>query len=130
MTPAEEIYKLYPRKVGKPIALKKIEKAIKEVGFDELKKRVLAYAGATSRWDEEDRRFIPYPATWFNQGRYDDDPREWERDNGGFNPANRADWIGVFKFIHPYDPEPADWSEVLPEDKAKIQKIISSRNRK
>ena len=130
MTPAEEIYKLYPRHVGKPVALKKIKKAIREVGFDELKKRVLAYAGATSRWDEQDRRFIPYPATWFNQGRYDDDQSEWERNSKGFNPLNRADWIGAFKFIHPYDPEPLKWEDVQPEDRVKIQKIVSSRNRK
>jgi hypothetical protein len=22
--------------------------------------------------------FTPHPATWFNGGRYDDDPKEWE----------------------------------------------------
>lgn len=28
-------------------------------------------------------QYLPHPSTWFNQGRYDDDPREWDRARTG-----------------------------------------------
>lgn len=76
---AEHIYKLYPRKVGRTAALKAINKAIKEAGFDDLLESVKAYADAVAKWPEDDKRFIPHPATWFNRGSYMDDRAEWER---------------------------------------------------
>lgn len=88
---AEDIYKAYPRKIGKQAALKAIKKAIKVcepkdswVGAIDTKERYLlkrtqAYAAATEKWKPEDKQYIPHPATWFNRGSYDDDPKEWER---------------------------------------------------
>lgn len=81
-----ELYQSYPRKVGKEAALKAIAKAIKKVPSDQLLKATRDYAAATARWPEDAKQFIPHPATWFNQGRYEDDPKEWERKerpNGG-----------------------------------------------
>jgi hypothetical protein len=83
---AEQVYNRYPRKVGRTAAIKAIHKAAKQrmkAGDTErdayafLYRAVTAYAKsgeATSR----EKKFIPYPATWFNAGRYDDDPSEWE----------------------------------------------------
>ena len=68
------IYDAYPRKVGKKDAQKPIEAAIKAKGFDELLEIVKQFKAASS---EVEKRFIPHPATWFRQGRYDDDPSEW-----------------------------------------------------
>ena len=76
---ADDIYAAYPRKVGKQRAIKAIQKAGKDVGMDKLLKAVKAYAEATSRWPEADKQYIPFPATWFNRGSYEDDPKEWER---------------------------------------------------
>ena len=76
---AEDIYAAYPRKVGKQGAIKAIQKAIRDVGADRLLNDVKTYAEATSRWPAEDRQYIPHPATWFNRGSYEDDPKEWER---------------------------------------------------
>jgi hypothetical protein len=101
----EDIYKAYPRHVGRVAALKAIEKAIKRLGgqpvhigledFDILKAKygmgatitasrfilakTEAYAAATATWPEEEKKYIPYPASWFNAGCYDDDPKEWQR---------------------------------------------------
>jgi hypothetical protein len=80
---AEDIYAAYPRKIARSAAIKAIQKAGKAVGMEKLLKAVKAYAEATSRWPAEERQYIPHPATWFNQGRYDDDPKEWERGGGG-----------------------------------------------
>jgi hypothetical protein len=74
---AEEIYKLYPRKQAKAEALKKIAAAILTHGFERIRERTEAYAAAMSMWPPDQRQFIPYPATWFNRGGFDDDPAMW-----------------------------------------------------
>lgn len=65
----EVIYSAYPRKVGKPVALKAIVKALKVLPFDELLKRVQIYAQSVKG---KDATFIPHPSTWFRQERYND----------------------------------------------------------
>lgn len=69
-----EIYECYPRRVGRPQALKAIRKAIDAHGFDHVLQRTKEYAKA--RIGQEDK-FTPHPATWFNGERYNDDPRTW-----------------------------------------------------
>jgi hypothetical protein len=71
------IYDLYPKKIGKALAIKSIAKAINEHGSDKLIESVTAYAKATASWSEQDRQYIPHPATWFNQARFLDDRVEW-----------------------------------------------------
>jgi len=102
---AESIYAAYPRKVGKQAAIKAIKKVIRAGKKNEdwmceqmgaidtdndrpmagptvetvLLERTKAYAAATASWPAADKQFIPHPATWFNRGSYDDDPKEWVR---------------------------------------------------
>ncbi|MGE9296582.1 MAG: hypothetical protein ACQKBV_09875 [Puniceicoccales bacterium] len=76
---AEEIYERYPRKVGKAAALKAIEKRLKDTAHGKLLAAVEEYAAAVETWPQDDRQFIPHPATWFNQQRDDDDRSEWRR---------------------------------------------------
>ena len=72
---AEEIYQSYPRKIAKANALKAIAKVLASGReADWLLERVEAYAAAVAA---QDPKFIPHPATWFNGGRFDDDPAEW-----------------------------------------------------
>lgn len=73
---AEEIYELYPRKVGKPVAVKAIAKQIKVHGYDHVKTRTGEFAAA---WEGGDLTYCPHPATWFNQQRFNDKPDEWIR---------------------------------------------------
>lgn len=88
---AESIYAAYPRKVGKQAAIKAIVSAIarmRESGVDDpalhllerAKRYAASKAGRTPPAGETDYR--PHPATWFNAGRYDDDPGEWDRASG------------------------------------------------
>ncbi len=78
----EEIYAAYPRKVAKPEALKAIEKAISRgTDFAGLLARTKLYASLV----DSDPRFIPHPATWFNQERFNDDPATWR--NGSTTKA-------------------------------------------
>ena len=88
----ETIYQAYPRHVAKQAAIKAIKSAIKSGQTPEyLLERVQAFANATAEWGHEHRQYIPHPATWFNGGRYDDNPREWTRD--GSDP----DWIPAWE---------------------------------
>ncbi len=74
----EEIYKTYPRKVGKAKALTAIEKALTKIKEDNpaewLLNRVKEYANSPAG---NNGKYTPHPATWFNQGRYYDDQSEW-----------------------------------------------------
>ena len=74
----QRIYSAYPRKVAPADAFKAIAKALANGKTPEqLLERTTAYASATALWPEDELRFIPYPATWFNGERYDDDPNNW-----------------------------------------------------
>jgi len=77
----EVIYQAYPRKKKPKDALKAIAKAMHEVGPERLLERTKAFAAAVAPWPASERKFIPYPATWFNAGGYDEDPREWVRES-------------------------------------------------
>jgi hypothetical protein len=72
----EEIYIAYPRHTAPQPAYKAIEKALKRKPFDELLGIVKLYAVQTKQKIADgkmEKQFIPHPATWFNQGRYDDE---------------------------------------------------------
>jgi hypothetical protein len=73
---AESIYSEYPRKVAKKNGIQAILKAINknEPGF--LLERTKAFATAIG-WKE--KQYIPHPATWFNEERFNDDPSEWSQ---------------------------------------------------
>jgi hypothetical protein len=87
---AEKIYWAYPRHVDKQDALRAIEKALRKLekerrlGADWLLGQVETFAAQCEGWSREEKRFIKYPATWFNKGSYDDEslvPKEkfvWE----------------------------------------------------
>lgn len=91
---AEAIYALYPNKVGKPKAKAAILKALKATGLTELEMqaKVRAYAAAVSTWPADERRFVPMPATWFNQHRFNDDASTWTR-----TPASSPTGFGLQK---------------------------------
>jgi hypothetical protein len=74
----EQIYEAYPKKVGKPVALRAIRRALAKQAFDFLLERTQVYAQTCNSPAE----FIPNPSTWFNQERFNDDPATWRRTAG------------------------------------------------
>lgn len=85
-TAVERIYQAYPRKVGRRKALGAIRCAIARIepgshgganACAMLLERTEAFARSAAG---RAGRYTPHPATWFSQERYEDDPREWERD--------------------------------------------------
>lgn len=71
---AEAIYTEYPKKVGKPDALRAIVKALGTTDAATLLSKTKLYAKSRVG---EDAQFTPHPSTWFNQQRYNDDPATW-----------------------------------------------------
>lgn len=63
----EEFWQEYPRKTGKEAARRAWEKASARVGADTI------LAGLRAALWPSDSQFIPHPATWLNQGRWDDE---------------------------------------------------------
>ncbi|MBS0328259.1 MAG: hypothetical protein JSR30_00270 [Proteobacteria bacterium] len=82
---SRDVYDAYPRHVGPRAAVTAIEKAMKrqKLSADALLEITLKYAAAVALWPESDREYIPHPATFFNQDRFLDDPKEWVREKGG-----------------------------------------------
>lgn len=77
----------YPRKVAKPEAVKAWLKVKPDAELAQKIMDGLSRAKQSRDWIKDDGQFIPYPATWLNQGRWDD-----EVDAGGSDPA-AGDWL-------------------------------------
>ena len=70
----DAFWSAYPKKVGKGAAEKAFERCHAD---DELLARMLGAVGQakdSAQWRAENGRFIPNPATWLNQRRWEDDP--------------------------------------------------------
>lgn len=85
----------YPRKTGRKAAAKAYTSAVKEISTErcvtpaEAQERLLEAAKAFAASDKGRGAFVPYPTTWLNQGRYDDDPRTWTDSRNG-NPKRQG----------------------------------------
>lgn len=68
----ESFWGVYPRRIAKKEAMKKFDKAVGD-GADPQK--IIDGAKAYSRSVEgKEQKYIAHPATWLNQGRWDDEP--------------------------------------------------------
>ena len=66
----DEFWSIYPRRSGKIKAKDAFRKASKECDPSEIIAGAQAFADDPNRQEE----FTPHPATWLNQGRWEDDP--------------------------------------------------------
>lgn len=66
----EEMWMLYPKRVGKGGAKQAWLKACKKINVGELKSCLRCYIDTISN---ADKKFIPHLATWLNQERWNDD---------------------------------------------------------
>lgn len=90
-------WKAYPRKSGKGSAEKSwLKIAPNQQLFDEIM-AALEAAKRCEQWQKDNGQFIPYPATWLNQKRWEDDYRVpavgRNKPQTDFDPNNPyADW--------------------------------------
>lgn len=70
-----DFWEAYPKKVGKEAALKAWRKI--KPGAELFGKMIetIAQSNKSEQWNRENGRYVPNPATWLNQGRWDDEPR-------------------------------------------------------
>ena len=62
----------YPKKVGKIAAKKAFERAIRKTTLDTLLTAIRRQK-CGSQWSKDNGQYIPNPATWLNQGRWEDE---------------------------------------------------------
>ena len=88
----DEFWAAYPRKVGKEAA-RKVWRRIKPSSELQIKilDNIKTYRGS-DQWLRDNGQFIPYPSTWLNQGRWDDEPPPQRSKING----NRTSNIGNF----------------------------------
>ena len=68
----DEFWKLYPNKTGKGAARKAFEK-MKCAGIIEKIKAAVESQRKSEQWRKDGGQYIPHPATWINQERWDDE---------------------------------------------------------
>lgn len=66
----EEIWDLFPRKVGKDDALRVWKKIRGRIEHDALKAAISKHAAQVAG---KEKQYIPHPATWLNDGRWQDE---------------------------------------------------------
>lgn len=89
------IYEVYPKKVGRGVALKSIQSAINRGHTaDVILEATKAYAASPIVRTTE-MQFIPHPSTWFNQDRFLDDRATWNqsRSNGATGEESIEDAV-------------------------------------
>jgi hypothetical protein len=140
-----EIYDAYPRKVGKPQALKAIGRAIRDTGVTvpELLTITRRFAEAVSDWPASERQFIPHPATWFNGHRFLDGPAEWgkaevtaQKENGAAHPyasdsyaapissaSAPEGWLQAWSELYTFPPPPT-WLDVPPANVTEVTRYL------
>lgn len=82
-----EIYQAYPLKKAKPAAIRAINRALKITPSHVLLERTKAYASTRNG----DLAFVPNPATWFNEERFNDDPSTWTSHKESPKPKSKSD---------------------------------------
>ena len=100
-----EFWDFYPKKKSKQAAFKAWSKIkLSEELFVKIMSAVREQKNSPE-WLKDDGRFIPYPATWLNGGRWDDEVKE-VTSNAGNSEADRArtDWCSDFESA-----SDADW---------------------
>lgn len=84
----EEFWTAYPKKVGKGAARKSWAKIRPDAELYEKILNAIAEAKTSEQWQAEHGKYIPNPATWLNQSRWED---ELTKKGTGDN-CNAADW--------------------------------------
>ena len=68
----DTFWREYPRKTGKGMARKSFAKALTKTSFQNIMD-ALTRVKESEQWQKDGGQFIPYPATWLNQERWDDE---------------------------------------------------------
>ncbi|MEA4901887.1 DUF6291 domain-containing protein [Desulfitobacterium sp.] len=81
--PFDQFWSAYPKKVGKEAARKAWNKIKPSAALLRKILDAIESAKQSEQWQREKGRYIPNPATWLNQGRWDDELTPGGGDDGG-----------------------------------------------
>lgn len=70
--PFDTFWDEYPNRKGKPKAREAFKKAIKKTTLETMLSAIQKQKHS-SQWTRDNGQYIPYPATWLNQERWDDE---------------------------------------------------------
>ena len=90
-------WKAYPKKVGKEAARKAFSKVREPV---ESLLSAIERQKCSEQWTRENGRFIPNPATWLNQGRWEDElaaPESKYHSKPGYGVQRHGDKLTDFE---------------------------------
>lgn len=90
----EEFWKVYPRREGKGAAFRSWQRLNldqKRRAYVALKKQL---PSLTAKLNDPRDNYCPFPATWLNQGRFDDEPTNPDRT--GSVPPKDGEWQGKY----------------------------------
>lgn len=104
-------WQAYPRKAGKGEARKAWGKLRPDEGLVEAILAAVERDRRTDQWQRDDGRFVPYPATWLNQCRWEDEPED-----GGNRPKEPD-------FTPPAYPRPEDDAPVLFDETMSLEDL-------
>lgn len=71
----DQFWSAYPRRVGKGKAREQFARAMTKTTLDAVLS-ALEWQRRSSQWLKDGGQFIPHPATWLHQERWDDQPVE------------------------------------------------------
>lgn len=78
----ERFWVAYPRKTGKDAALRAFRKRHPTRGLLEQILTALEAHKESAQWQRDGGQYIPNPATWLNQGRWQDEPQQGSNGSG------------------------------------------------
>lgn len=73
----DEFWEAYPRKVSKQDAKDRFIKTVEDKEHFHAIMDALREQKQTTQWQKNDGQYVPYPTTWINQGRWEDDPEAY-----------------------------------------------------
>ena len=76
-----QFWAAYPKHIAKQSAVKAFEKLKPDEKLLEAMLKSIAMQKESKQWEKDGGAFIPYPATWLNQRRWEDELPQVETDN-------------------------------------------------
>lgn len=76
-----QFWTAYPKHIAKQSAVKAFEKLKPDEKLLEAMLKAIARQKESKQWEKDGGAFIPYPATWLNQRRWEDELPQGETDN-------------------------------------------------
>lgn len=78
----DEFWSAYPRKIKKPVAEKSFQAISPDPALLQHMLATIEWQKTTEDWTREGGRYIPHPATWLNQERWNDEPEKGTETKG------------------------------------------------